>query len=133
MQAERAAEVLELTAGIKEGDFIAIDCGRDTDGFGFWLAKARGAAYLAKHDWTDNTSTRVKVGDLVIDIDYFKRMAHDPLVFEDEEQHTTIHADWVLHANCAPLPHDVAGTAAVKVETCVVEEIETEYDRVHAD
>ena len=58
-------------------------------------------------------------------------MPHDPLVFEYEKQRA-IHADWVLHADCAPSPHVVGGAPAVKMETKDVEEVETEYDRVHA-
>ena len=128
---ERAKEVLAFTEDIDDGKFVAIDCGRDTDGFGFWLGKARGKAYLAKHDWTDFTSTKIHKGDLVINIEYYKMMPHDLLVFEHEKQRA-IHADWVLHADCAPSPHVVGGAPAVKMETKVVEEVETEYDRVHA-
>ena len=125
-KAARAVEVAEMVKDISEGTFVAINCGRDTAGFCYWLGKAPKAPYKAKHDWTDHCGTTIKKGDYVIDLVYWDRPSTgDPLLFEDEAKKATVHAEHVLHANVAPAP---AADDRVRVSEAVVAEIEAEHE-----
>ena len=124
-KAARAVEVAEMVKDVSEGTFVAINCGRDTAGFCYWLGKAVKAPYKAKHDWTDHCGTTIKKGDYVIDLVYWDRPSTgDPLLFEDEAKKATVHAELVLHANVAPAP---AADDRVRVSEAVVGEIEAEH------
>ena len=125
-KAARAAEVKEMVKDVTEDTFIAINCGRDTQGFCYWLGKAAKAPYKAVHDWTDHSGTKIKKGDFVIDLIYWDRPStDDPLLFEDEAKKATVHAEHVLHANVAPT---AAADDRVRVSEAVVAEIEAEYE-----
>jgi hypothetical protein len=111
---------------VAEDTFIAINCGRDTQGFCYWLGKAAKAPYKAVDDWTDHSGTKIKKGDFVIDLIYWDRPStDDPLLFEDEAKKATVHAEHVLHANVAPT---AAADDRVRVSEEVVAEIEAEYE-----
>ena len=53
LKRDRYAEVKNMVKDVTKGTFIAINCGRDTQGFCYWLGKAVKAPYKAVHDWTD--------------------------------------------------------------------------------
>ena len=125
-KAARAAEVQDMVKDVTEDTFIAINCGRDTQGFCYWLGKAAKAPYKAVDDWTDHSGTKIKKGDFVIDLIYWDRPStDDPLLFEDEAKKATVHAEHVLHANVAPT---AAADDRVRVSEAVVAEIEAEYE-----
>ena len=90
--------------------------------------KAAKAPNKAVDDWTDNSGTKIKKGDFVIDLVYWGRPStDDPPLFEDEAKMATVnvHAEHVMHANVAPT---AAADDRVRVSEAVVAEIEAEYE-----
>lgn len=64
-KAARAAEVQDMVKDVTEDTFIAINCGRNTQGFCYWLGKAVKAPYKAVDDWADHSGTKIKKGDFL--------------------------------------------------------------------
>ena len=129
----RAKEVESMVTDVKAGTFIAVNCGRDMQGFCYWLAKVERPPYKAVHDWTNHYNQKIKKGDLVIDINYYDRPStDDPLLFHDEKQVSTVHAEHVLHADVAPAVHVVVegdGDDCVRVSQAVCAAIEEEHEK----
>jgi hypothetical protein len=75
---------------------VAIDCDRDPEGFGFWLAKAAGSGYVAQREYK-NGEVPHKLGENLVDVDYYARLnPSKPLDFEHEAPKETVKATQLL-------------------------------------
>ena len=89
-------EAKEFATRLVMGQWIAVDCNRDEDGFGFWLGKAAGPSYVSESKYK-NGETEIEVGDHLVDVDYFSRVSVDsPLDFVPDPVRETAHANSVL-------------------------------------
>lgn len=117
--AERVESAEKYCSALKEGSWVAIDCGADgdDDGHTFWLAKAKGPLFAAVGDVeTGAGAMNIKEGYPVVDVQYYDRYDPvQPLLFKDERLPDTVHAESVIAVK-EPLVVTKVGTSRVKVQ-----------------
>jgi hypothetical protein len=93
-------EAEQFAQRLSEGQWVAIDCDRDPEGFGFWLAKAAGPSYVAQREYK-NGEVHHKLGEHLVDVDYYARLdPSKPLDFEHEALKETVKSQGNAAAAC---------------------------------
>jgi hypothetical protein len=93
---EDAAKGFAKNLNLTAGQWVAVDCDRDEDGMGFWLAKAAGPSYVAHHQYV-NGEMEIELCDHLVDVDYYSRLSvGSPLEFEPDPVRETAHATAIL-------------------------------------
>ena len=104
-----------------------MDCGRDEDGCGYWLAQAHGAPYNnAEHD--DGIGVPVLPCHDVVDVTYWRRYDDMSDANFEEEGPDTVQVSFLLAVGFEPtaMPGNKVCVSAADIQ-CIM----LEYDAVH--